>query len=302
MSESYVIKTQGLIKSYGNVQALFGVDLEVKQGEVFGFLGPNGAGKTTTIRCMLDLIRPQGGTIRVLGLNPQAEPEAIKERVGYLPGELHLDENMTARQVFRYFNRLRGNRSNWDFIQELSDRLKLDLKTPIKNFSHGNKQKVGVVQALMHRPELVLLDEPTGGLDPLMQQEVLRMLAEAQDNGATVFFSSHIISEVQAVTDRVAIIRKGKIVEVAETASLLNRSLRRVRIRFQKPTEADELLNLPGVELLAQDEGLSVLLQVEGEMDALIKTLAQYPVSDFETERTSLEEIFLAYYEGKEDE
>jgi len=302
MSESYVIQTQGLIKSYGNVQALFGVDLEVKQGEVFGFLGPNGAGKTTTIRCMLDLIRPQGGTIRVLGLNPQAEPEAIKERVGYLPGELHLDENMTARQVFRYFNRLRGNRSNWDFIQELSDRLKLDLKTPIKNFSHGNKQKVGVVQALMHRPELVLLDEPTGGLDPLMQQEVLRMLAEAQDNGATVFFSSHIISEVQAVTDRVAIIRKGKIVEVAETASLLNRSLRRVRIRFQKPTEADELLNLPGVELLAQDDGLSVLLQVEGEMDALIKTLAQYPVSDFETERTSLEEIFLAYYEGKEDE
>lgn len=301
MSESYVIKTQGLIKSYGNVQALFGVDLEVKQGEVFGFLGPNGAGKTTTIRCMLDLIRPQGGTIRVLGLNPQAEPEAIKERVGYLPGELHLDENMTARQVFRYFNRLRGNRSNWDFIQELSDRLKLDLKTPIKNFSHGNKQKVGVVQALMHRPELVLLDEPTGGLDPLMQQEVLRMLAEAQDNGATVFFSSHIISEVQAVTDRVAIIRKGKIVEVAETASLLNRSMRQVRIRFQQPTAADELFNLPGVELLTQDDGLSILLQVEGEMDVLIKTLAQYPVSDFETQRTSLEEIFLAYYEGKED-
>jgi len=302
MSEDNVIEIQGLIKSYGSVQALFGVDLEVKKGEVFGFLGPNGAGKTTTIRCMLDLIRPQGGTISVLGLNPQAEPEAIKMRVGYLPGELHLDENMTARQVFRYFNRLRGNRSNWDFIQELSDRLKLDLNTPIKNFSHGNKQKVGVVQALMHRPELVLLDEPTGGLDPLMQQEVLRMLAEAQDNGATVFFSSHIISEVQAITDRVAIIRKGKIVEVAETASLLNRSLRRVRIRFQKPTEADELLNLPGVELLTQDDGLSVLLQVEGEMDALIKTLAQYPVSDFETQRTSLEEIFLAYYEGKEDE
>ena len=301
MSESYVIKTQGLIKSYGNVQALFGVDLEVKQGEVFGFLGPNGAGKTTTIRCMLDLIHPQGGTIRVLGLNPQAESEAIKARVGYLPGELHLDENMTARQVFRHFNRLRGNRSNWDFIQELSDRLKLDLKTPIKNFSHGNKQKVGVVQALMHRPELVLLDEPTGGLDPLMQQEVLRMLAEAQERGATVFFSSHIISEVQAVADRVAIIRDGKIVEVAETALLLNRSMRQVRIRFQQPTRADELFNLPGVELLSQDDGLSVLLQVEGEMDALIKTLAQYPVNDFETQRASLEEIFLAYYKGKED-
>jgi ABC-2 type transport system ATP-binding protein len=300
MSEDYIIKIQGLTKSYGSVQALFGVDLEVKQGEIFGFLGPNGAGKTTTIRCMLDLIHPQGGTIRVLGLNPQEEPEAIKARVGYLPGELHLDENMTARQVFRYFNRLRGNRSNWDFIQELSDRLKLDLKTPIKNFSHGNKQKVGVVQALMHHPELLLLDEPTGGLDPLMQQEVLRMLTEAQDNGATVFFSSHIISEVQAVTDRVAIIRDGKIVEVAETASLLNRSMRRVRIRFQQPTRADDIFNLPGVELLAQDDGRNVLLQVEGEMDALVKTLAQYPVSDFETQRTSLEEIFLAYYAGKE--
>ncbi|NOR89034.1 MAG: ATP-binding cassette domain-containing protein [Anaerolineales bacterium] len=301
MSEDNVIKIQGLTKSYGNVQALFGVDLEVKKGEVFGFLGPNGSGKTTTIRCMLDLIRPQGGTIRVLGLDPQAEPEAIKARVGYLPGELHLDENMTARQVFRYFNRLRGNRSNWDFIQELSDRLKLELKTPIKNFSKGNKQKVGVVQALMHRPELLLLDEPTGGLDPLMQQEALRMLAEAQDDGATVFFSSHIISEVQTVADRAAIIREGKIVEVVETASLLNRSMRRVRIRFQQTTDADELFTLPGVELLAKDDGLSVLLQVEGEMDALIKAMAQYPVSDFETERTSLEEVFLAYYEGKED-
>jgi len=302
MSKDHVIKTQGLTKSYGNVQALFGVDLEVNQGEVFGFLGPNGSGKTTTIRCMLDLIRPQGGTISVLGLNPQAEPEAIKARVGYLPGELHVDENMTARQVFHFFNRLRGNRSNWDFIEELSERLKLELRSPIKNFSKGNKQKIGVVQALMHKPELLLLDEPTGSLDPLMQQEVLRMLAEAQDNGATVFFSSHIISEVQAVADRVAIIREGKIVEVAVTADLLNRSMRQVRIRFQQPTEAEELYKLPGVELLAKDDGLGVLLQVEGEMDALIKTLAQYPVNDFETERASLEEIFLAYYEGEEDE
>jgi len=153
----------------------------------------------------------------------------------------------------------------------------------------------------MHKPELLLLDEPTGGLDPLMQQEVLRMLDEAQDNGATVFFSSHIISEVQAVADQVAIIRDGKIVEVAETAALLNRSVRQVRIRFQKPTEADELYKLPGVKLIAKDDGMSVSLQVEGQMDALIKTLAKYPVTDFETERTSLEEIFLAYYKEKED-
>ena len=301
MNDSIAIQVKDLEKFYGKVHALRGVDLEVKRGEVYGFLGPNGAGKTTAIRCMLDLIRPQGGSISVLGINPQEEPEAVKERVGYLPGELHVDENMTARQVFRFFNRLRGNRSDWKFIEELSERLKLELRNPIKNFSKGNKQKIGVVQALMHKPKLLLLDEPTGSLDPLMQQEVLRMLAEAQDNGATVFFSSHIISEVQAVADRVAIIREGKIVEVAVTADLLNRSMRQVRIRFQQPTEAEELYKLPGVELIAKDDSLGVLLQVEGAMDALIKTLAKYPVNDFETERASLEEIFLAYYKGEED-
>ncbi len=301
MSNQKAIEIRGLVKNYGRVKALKGVDLDVNCGEIFGFLGPNGSGKTTAIRCMLDLIRPQGGLISVLGLNPQEEPEAVKERVGYLPGELHVDENLTARQVFRFFNSLRGNRSDWEFIEELSERLKLELRKPIKNFSKGNKQKVGLVQALMHKPELLLLDEPTGSLDPLMQQEVLRMLAEAQDNGATVFFSSHIISEVQAVADRVAIIREGKIVEVAVTADLLHRSMRQVRIRFQQPTEAEELYKLPGVELIAKDDGLGVLLQVEGQMDSLIKTLAKYPINDFETERASLEEIFLAYYKGEED-
>ena len=301
MNDNYAIQVKDLEKFYGKVHALRGVDLEVKSGEVYGFLGPNGAGKTTAIRCMLDLIRPQAGSISVLGLNPQEEPVAIKARVGYLPGELQVDENMTARQVFRFFNRLRGNRSDWSFIEKLSERLKLELRTPIKNFSKGNKQKVGVVQALMHKPKLLLLDEPTGGLDPLMQQEVLRMLAEAKANGATVFFSSHIISEVQAVADRVAIIRDGIIVEVAETATLLNRSMRQVRIRFQQPTDAEELYKLPGVELIAKDDSMGVSLQVEGQMDALIKTLAKYPVNDFETERASLEDIFLAFYEGEED-
>ena len=301
MNHSKAIEVKDLVKFYGKVKALSGVNLDVKRGEIYGFLGPNGAGKTTTIRCMLDLIRPQGGSISILGLNPKAEPEVIKARVGYLPGELHMDENMTAKQILRFFNRLRGNRSDWKFIEELSERLKLELKIPIKNFSKGNKQKVGIVVALMHRPELLLLDEPTGSLDPLMQQEVLRILIEARDNGATVFLSSHIISEVQAIADRVAIIRKGIIVEVVETTALLKRSMRQVRIRFQQPTEAEEIYNLPGVELIAKDDSMGVSLKFEGEMDALIKTVAKYPVNDFETERASLEEIFLAYYEEQED-
>jgi ABC-2 type transport system ATP-binding protein len=289
--------TRGLRKTYGDVQALRGVDLEVPRGEIFGFLGPNGSGKTTTIRCLLDLIRPSGGVVRVLGLDPQAEPVAVRARVGYLPGELRLDDNMTAAGVLHFFNRLRGGRADPGFIRQLAERLGLDLDTPVKNFSKGNKQKVGVVQALMHRPELLLLDEPTSGLDPLAQQEVHRLIRSARAEGATVFFSSHVLSEVQEVAERVAILRRGEVVEVAETDELINRALRRVRVRFRPPPDADALAHLPGVTVLARDDRGGVLLQVSGEMDGLIKALAAFPVSDFETERPSLEEVFLAYYE-----
>jgi len=302
MSEEVALMTQGLTKSYGKVRALRGVDLEVQRGEIFGYLGPNGAGKTTTIRCLLDLIRPNGGTVRVLGIDPQADPVAVRACTGYLPGELQLDPNMSAESALRYFNALRGNKVDWGFVRQLARRLDLPLKPAIKNLSHGNKQKVGIVQALMHRPQLLLLDEPTLGLDPLMQHEVHRLLKEAQADGATVFFSSHIMSEVETVAERVAIIREGVIVEVAETASLINRALHRARIRFQQLVDVSPLANVPGVTVLSQDDGTSVLLQVEGEMDGLIKALAAFPVSDFETERPSLEEIFLAYYEASDEE
>ncbi len=297
MSEEVALMAQGLTKSYGRVRALRGVDLEVQRGEIFGYLGPNGAGKTTTIRCMLDLIRPDGGTLRVLGIDPQADPVEVRARIGYLPGEMQLDPNMTVEGALRYFNALRGNKVDWGFARQLTERLDLPLKPVIKNLSHGNKQKVGVVQALMHRPQLLLLDEPTLGLDPLMQHETLRLITEAKANGATVFFSSHIMSEVEAVAERVAIIRRGEVVEVAEPTSLINRALRRANVRFKQPVDTGPLANVSGVTVLSQDDGTSVLLQVEGEMDSLIKALAAFPVSDFETERPSLEEIFLAYYE-----
>ena len=298
MSETAAIKTQGLTKFYGDFQALYGVDLEVQRGEIFGFLGPNGAGKTTTIRCLLDLIRPNGGAVRVLGLDPQAEPVAVRARVGYLPGELHLDDNMTVEESLRYFNELRGGAADWGYVQELGERLDLDLELAIKNLSKGNKQKVGVMQTLMHRPELVMMDEPTSGLDPLIQQEVHRLLLEAQADGATVVFSSHVMSEVEAVAERVGIIRQGKVVEVAETDLLINRAMRRVRVRFKRAVDGQALAGVPGVKVLSQDDGKGMMLEVAGEMDGLIKALAAYPVSDFETHRPSLEEIFLAYYEA----
>ncbi len=296
MADSFAIRTQGLVKFYGDFQALYGVDLEVKKGEIFGFLGPNGAGKTTTVRCLLDLIHYNAGDVEVLGIDPKSDPVEIQRRVGYLPGELHLDDNLTSKAVLRYFNALRGKRADWAFVNELAERLLLDIERPIRNLSHGNKQKVGIVQALMHKPELLLFDEPTQGLDPLVQQEVLTMIKEAREGGASVFFSSHIMSEVEAIADRVGIIRSGRIAEVAVPSVLAERSLNRVRVRFSKKVDTLSLEKIAGVKVLGSINGTEVRLEVEGEMDALIKALAKFPVSDFDTERPSLEEIFLAYY------
>jgi ABC-2 type transport system ATP-binding protein len=302
MSTDVVLMTQGLTKSYGRIRALRGIDLHVQQGEIVGFLGPNGAGKTTTIRCLLDLIRPDGGTARVLGLDPQADSVAVRARTGYLPGELNLESNLRVERALRYFGQLRDNKIDQSFVRRLAERLDLDLSMPIKNLSKGNKQKIGVVQALMARPALLLLDEPTAGLDPLMQQEVYRLLREARADGATVVFSSHIISEVEALADRVAIIREGLIAEEAEPGRLISMALRRARIRFKQPVDPGPLAAIEGVTVLSEANGLTVTLQVSGEMDGLIKALAALPVSDFETEHPGLEEVFLAYYQASDEE
>lgn len=292
------IVAKQLSKSYGRVRALRGVDLTVYRGEIFGFLGPNGAGKTTTIRCLMDLIRPDSGTVRILDIDPQVDPVSVKVRSGYLPGELHLNANMSAEKQLRYYNDLRDKQADWSEVQQMAERLDLDLARPIKNLSKGNKQKIGVIQALMHRPELLLLDEPTSGLDPLMQQEVLTLIREANAGGATIFFSSHVMSEVETIAERLGIIRQGEIVEIAETSVLTDRAMRRATVRFRAPVDYSILESLSNVQLLSQDGGLSATLQVWGDMDELIKALATFPVSDLETVRPSLEEVFLEYYKA----
>ncbi len=302
MEEAPAIEMEGLKKSYGQVQALRGVDLKVRRGEILGFLGPNGAGKTTAIRCLLDLIRPQEGKMKVLGIDPRQDPVAVRSRAGYLPGELNLEGNLTVEGTLRYFNDLRGRKSDWQYVRHLAGRLELELSTQVKNLSKGNKQKVGLVQALMARPELLLLDEPTSGLDPLMQQEVYRLLREARSGGATVFFSTHVISEVETIADRVAIIRKGVIVEEAEPRKLMEISLRRIRLRFKEPVRTDSLLALEGVSLIARESDTELTIQMEGDLDRLIKALAAFPVSDLQTEHLSLEEVFLAYYQADKKE
>jgi len=295
-NSEFAIQVQGLTKSYGKVRALRGIDLQVQRGEIFGFLGPNGAGKTTAIRCMLDMIRPDGGKTLLLGLDPQADPVAVQTRTGYLPGEMQYYDNLNSERQLRFFNDMRNGAAEWDYVHHLADRLALDLKQPIKNLSKGNKQKVGVIQALMHRPDLLLLDEPTSGLDPLMQREVLALLRQANSTGTTIFFSSHIMSEVENLAERVAIIRAGEIVEVTDTSTLTHSTLNRITIRFKRPTDFSALVILPGVEVLSTVDQTCLTVQVAGDMEMLVRALGDLPVLDLETERPSLEEVFLTYY------
>ena len=291
------IEIRGLSKSYGSFRALRGIDLEVGRGEIFGFLGPNGAGKTTAIRCLLDLIRPDSGHLRVLGLDPQREAVAVREKTGYLPGELSLDDSLTARQALKLFDRLRRGRGDWGYIEALAERLQLQLDRQIKNFSKGNKQKVGVIQAFMHRPELLLLDEPTSGLDPLMQQVVTQLVVEAQSRGATVFFSSHVLSEVQEIAARVAIVRAGEIIETSNTESLIRKSFLDATFTLTKALDPAALDRVPGLSISQQD-GNTYHVRIEGAIAPLLEAITPKGVIALETKRPSLEEIFLNYYDS----
>jgi ABC-2 type transport system ATP-binding protein len=287
------IKLEKVHKHYGKIHALRGLNLEVMQGEVFGFLGPNGAGKTTTIRCMLDLIRPNSGKIEVFGFDPQREPLAVKEKVGYLPGDLKIEGDFSPRDFFKHIRKLRNNRQEWKEIIDLADRLDLNLDNKIKTLSQGNKQKVGLIQCFISKVPLLLLDEPTLGLDPLMKQEVLNIIREQREKGTTVFFSSHILSEVQKVANRVGIIRKGSLVEIANTEDLIGRSLTRALIQFDQEVPRSELENVSNVEILrVNDNNRAYTLEVKGEMSELIKTLGNYPVLDLEITKPSLCTLF----------
>jgi len=297
------IKIENVHKFYGKVHALRGLNLEVKQGEIFGFLGPNGAGKTTTIRCMLDLLRPSSGEIRVFDIDPQRSPQAVKEKVGYLPGDLKLEGDFTARDFFKHIRKLRGSKRDWKDILKLAERLDLDLDRKIKTLSQGNKQKVGLIQCFLSDVPLILLDEPTLGLDPLMKQEILNIIREQKEEGKTVFFSSHILSEVQKVADRVGIIRNGRLVEIANTADLIGRSLTRATVQFDEAVSREAFEGVPNVDILrVNDNNHAYTLQIRGEMNGLIKALAEYPVLDLEITKPSLEEVFLNYYEDNGSE
>jgi len=295
-----VIVAEGLTKSYGRQRGVIDLAFSVAPGEVFGYLGPNGAGKTTTIRTLLDFIRPTSGRVTVFGLDSREGSVDIHRRTGYLPGELALYEKMTGAEYLAYFASLRDG-VDWAYVGELAERLGLRLGMRIRTLSHGNRQKVGLVQAFMHRPELLVLDEPTSGLDPLVQREFHRLVAQVRGEGRTVFLSSHVMTEVERLCDRVGIIREGRLVTVEDVGDLKARAMRTLDIHFARPVPTDAFANLPGVQDV-EVQGELVHLTVAGHLDAVVKAAARYEVVDIASHEPNLEEIFLTFYGGDEDD
>ncbi len=293
-----VIHTEKLTKVYpGNVRALDGLSLDVQRGEIFGYLGPNGAGKTTTIRLLLDFIRPTTGTASVLGLDARADSIAIKQRIGYLPGELNLWDNQTAQQIIRFIGEARGS-YDIAYVNQLAERLQFDLTKKVRSYSSGNKRKLGLIIALMNQPDLLILDEPTSGLDPLVQQTFYQLMQEIRAEGRTVFMSSHILGEVQAICDRVAILREGQLQAVQRVDELMHADFRHVTLYFREPVSADVVAKVPGVSSVSSD-GNTISLQLAGDFDPLLRAVSDHYIKDLMVQEPTLEEVFLKFYSAQ---
>jgi ABC-2 type transport system ATP-binding protein len=289
-----VIVIDNLYKSYGSVQAVKGISMSVEQSEIFGFLGPNGAGKTTTIRCMLDVIRPTSGSIHVLGLDAQQNKHELHQHIGYLPGDVRLPGQMTGKQVIDYFSRLQGREPV--LLKDLVARFDVEMKRPLKGYSKGMRQKIGIVLAFMCDPDVLILDEPTSGLDPLLQRTFNEFLLEEQARGKTIFMSSHIMSDVEKVCHRVAVIRGGELVTLEEVEALREKAGQRVIVEFGDAVTVEELAHIPGVSNVTQNNH-AYHLNVIGTLDPMIKAFSRHEVIRLQAEEAPLEEVFLKFYE-----
>ncbi|AFR30078.1 ABC transporter ATP-binding protein [Arthrobacter sp. Rue61a] len=308
MTQAIVV--EGLRKKFGPREVLHGLDFAVESGTVFGVIGPNGAGKTTTMRCLLDIIRPSAGSISVLGQDPRQAGTALRRRIGYLPGELHLENRTTGRRVLEHFAAISGP-VDPQHVKQLAERLDLDLDRQTRKLSKGNKQKLGLLQAFMHKPELLVLDEPTSGLDPLVQQVFHAMVREAVDDGATVFLSSHVLSEVQQAADAVAILRDGEIVTVSTVEELRTAAVRQLRFNSTRtdPHDVGALLaRVPGVANVAVRElkadghtagTVEAVATLSGHVQPLVQELAKLNLTDLVLEEPDLEEAVLTLYAGQ---
>ncbi len=299
MTDRIAIHTDGLTKHYGDVRALVDLDLDVRAGEVFGFLGPNGAGKTTMIRTILDEIRPTSGRASILGMDTRNKSVEIRSHIGYMPGDLAMYPNLTGRDTLTYFANLRGG-VDWSYVEKLADRLDADLSKKVGDLSSGNRQKVGLIQAFMNRPDVLIMDEPSSGLDPLIQREFQTMMRDVATEGRTVFLSSHTLSEVQRVADRVGIIRHGRLIALEAVASLRSKAIRRVDLYFDAPVDESVFVGLPGVREVTGTNH-HVVLSFDGRMETLLRVATdRYSLVDITTQEADLEEIFLTYYRDEE--
>ena len=293
MAEAAII-TSGLTKRYGAARGIEDVTFEVERAEVFGFLGPNGAGKTTTIRTLLGLLRPTAGRASILGFDVWRDGVAARARTGFLPGEFTFDEQVTGEELLDLFADLRGV-GDRAYARSIASRFEADLTRPLGELSRGNRQKVGLVQALAHRPAVLVMDEPTAGLDPLMQEQFARLVGELRHEGTTIFLSSHNLAEVERMCDRVGILRAGRLAAVESVEAITGRALRHVRLRFARDAPVGEFAALPGVSGLRAD-GPVLRLLLAGEPTELVRTAARHRLLDVEIARPSLEEAFVAAY------
>jgi len=295
VNDATAIQTTGLTKDYGEGRGLFDLDLDVRRGEILGFLGPNGAGKSTTMRLLLDLIKPTSGSAMLLGLDSRASSLEVRRRVGFLPGDLVLYPTLTGSAMLDYLGELRGGVDR-RVRDELVERFDAELDRPLRELSTGNRQKLGLIQAFMHEPELLILDEPIAGLDPLVQQSFHALLEEVAAQGRTVFLSSHTLSEVERVANRVAILRRGRLVVVDSLERLRRIAVQRLEIEFAGDAPAvDQLRAVPGVREAAF-AGRHLVVAFEGSADALVKVIAKHEVRSIRSRDDDLEEIFLHYY------
>ena len=297
---SSIIQTNKLTKSYGKSRGIIDVTFEIQEGEVFGFLGPNGAGKTTTMRVLMGLLRPTSGSATIGGLDCWTQSTEVKKLVGYLPGEFTFDPGLRGAQIIEYLGNLRGG-VDQAYVRALVERLGFDPSRRFREYSRGNKQKLGVVQAFMHKPRLLILDEPSTGLDPLNQQEFYKMVAEVHAEGRTVFLSSHILPEVEHTCDRVAIIREGRLVKIDHVSSLRDIRQHDVEISFAGPASVEWFKNVAGVARVAQGADEHILqLNVQGALTEIIQIAGEHHATNIDTHEPSLEEIFLRFYEPEQ--
>ncbi len=297
---SAIIQTNQLTKSYGRSRGIIDVTFTIEEGEVFGFLGPNGAGKTTTMRVLMGLLRPNSGSASITGLDCWDQSTQLKKQVGYLPGEFAFDPGMRGAQILEYLGHLRGG-VDQAYLRTLVERLDFDPSKRFREYSHGNKQKLGLVQAFMHKPRVLILDEPTLGLDPLNQQEFYQMLAEVRAGGRTVFLSSHILPEVEHTCDRVAIVREGRLVKIDHVTALKDIHQYDVEISFPGSASVDWFKHVAGVVSVVQGADEHTLqLNVQGDLPEIIHIASQHNATNIATREPSLEEVFLRFYESEQ--